>query len=140
MKVFGSEVLEVEMDGDKVKLDENNRPVFKNAISDCTAAQNNGTFKILRNTGGHYYVYYLYRNRHNDNGNPSVMGPMEFGTVRNNVYKLAVTTISDFGHTANPKDDPDPEKPDTPDEDPKTYFKVSCRVLPWMVRVNNIEF
>lgn len=140
VKVFGSEVLEVEMDGDKVKLDENNRPVFKNAISDCTAAQNNGTFKILRNTGGHYYVYYIYRNRHNDNGNPSVMGPMEFGTVRNNVYKLAVTTITDFGHTANPGDDPEPEKPENPDEDPKTYFKVSCRVLPWMVRVNNIEF
>lgn len=140
VRVFGSEVLEVEMDGDKVKLDENNRPVFKNAISDCTAEQNNGTFKILRNTGGHYYVYYIYRNRHNDNGNPSVMGPMEFGTVRNNVYKLAVTTITDFGHTANPGDDPEPEKPENPDEDPKTYFKVSCRVLPWMVRVNNIEF
>lgn len=140
VRVFGSEVLEVEMEGDKVKLDENSRPVFKNPISDCTAAQNNGTFKILRNTGGHYYVYYIYRNRHNDNGNPSVMGPMEFGTVRNNVYKLAVTTISDFGHTADPKDDPDPEKPENPDEDPKSYFKVSCRVLPWMVRVNNIEF
>ena len=65
---------------------------------------------------------------------------MEFGTVRNNIYKLAINSVSRFGHTDNPDDDDDPDTPDTPDEDPKTYFKVSCRVLPWMVRINNIDF
>lgn len=116
--------------------------VTDNELTNCTSAQNNSTFKIYRpdETDGNYYVYYVYRNRHNDNNNPNVMAPMEFATVRNNVYKLAVTMISDFGHTNDPKDDPTPDNPENPDEDPKTYFKVSCRVLPWMVRVNNIEF
>lgn len=110
------------------------------ALVDCAPEANNSIFKVLRPENGEYYVYYVYRNRHNDNGNPAVMGIMEFATVRNNVYKLAVNTISDFGHTADPKDDDKPDDPDDPDEDPKTYFKVSCRVLPWVVRVNNIDF
>lgn len=118
---------------------------FVHPIADCTSAQNASKFKILRPTldedgNAHYYIYYIYRNRHNDNDKPTIMGVMEFGTVRNNIYKLAVTSISDFGHTSDPGDDPDPEKPEDPDEEPKTYFKVSCRVVPWMVRVNNIEF
>lgn len=118
---------------------------FANEINDCTAEKNAGKFKILRPTKDadgtdHYYTYYLYRNRHFDNGNPAVMAPMEFATVRNNIYKLSVTSISDFGHTDNPGDDPDPEDPNDPDEDPKAYFKVSCYVVPWMVRINSIEF
>ena len=63
---------------------------------------------------------------------------MEFSTVRNNVYKLAVTNILEFGHPGDPKDDPDPENPEDPDETPKTYFRVQVKVLPWVVRVNNI--
>ncbi len=51
-----------------------------------------------------------------------------------------MTSISDFGHTDNPGDDPDPEDPDDPDEEEKVYFRVSCRVVPWMVRINSIEF
>ncbi len=106
-----------------------------------TIGKNSNRFKIFRpDTDGEYYTYYVYRNRHNDNTDPAIMGIMEFGTVRNNIYKLSVTSISNFGHTANPGDDDDPEDPDDPDEDPKIYFKVSCHVLPWMVRVNNIEF
>lgn len=135
LKVFGTASLEI---------DEETKD-FKNPIEDCTSAANAGTFKILRPTveadgSAHYYVYYVYYNRHNDNGYANEMGVMEFATVRNNIYKLAVTSISDFGHTSDPGDDPDPEDPDDPDEETKTYFKVSCRVVPWMVRVNNIEF
>lgn len=118
--------------------------VSDDQLQDCTPAANNGTFKIFRptkvNGEAHYYVYYTYRNRHNDNGKPTEMGAMEFGTVRNNIYKLAISSVSEFGYTADPGDDPDPEDPDDPDEDPKTYLKVACRVVPWMVRVNNIEF
>lgn len=66
------------------------------------------------------------------------MRAMEFATVRNNVYKLYVEKINQFGHPGNPDDDPDPEDPDDPDESDKVYFKVSVRVLPWVVRVNNI--
>ena len=139
LKVFGNTSLDYTINDDK-ESEDFGKIVFTESISDCTAEANANTFKILRPTDGHYYVYYVYYNRHNDNNNPSSMGAMEFATVRNNIYKLAVTSISDFGHTDNPGDDPDPENPDNPDEEEKIYFKVSCQVLPWMVRVNNIEF
>ena len=87
-----------------------------------------------------YYCYYYYWNRHNDNGDATNMGTMEFGVVRNNVYKLAVTQINELGHPRLSENDPDPEDPDKPDETGKIYFKLSVEVLPWVVRVNNIEF
>lgn len=89
---------------------------------------------------GDYAMYYCYYNRHNNNGDNNVMGPMEFAPVRNNVYKLAVTNIMRYGHPGKPGDDPDPENPPTPNETPETWFTVELHVLPWVVRVNNIEF
>ena len=87
-----------------------------------------------------YYFYYYYWNRHNDNGLPGTMGAMEFGVVRNNVYKLAVTEINRLGHPRITDNDPDPVDPEDPDEKGDVYLKVSVEVLPWVVRVNNIEF
>ena len=98
---------------------------------------------------GTYYVYYYYCNRHNDNLDPYNMGVMEFAVVRNNVYKLAVDKISRFGHPTppdpsnpdpDPEPDPDPVDPDDPDESVNYYFNVTVKVLPWTVRINNIEF
>ena len=98
---------------------------------------------------GKYYNYYYYWNRHNDNLNPYKMGVMEFAVVRNNVYKLAVDKISRFGHPTppdpsnpdpDPEPDPDPVDPDDPDESVNYYFNVTVKVLPWTVRINNIEF
>ncbi|MDD6112986.1 MAG: Mfa1 family fimbria major subunit [Bacteroidales bacterium] len=92
---------------------------------------------------GKYYTYYYYWNRHNDNLDPYKMGIMEFAVVRNNVYKLCVESISKFGHPdpTNPTDpDPDPVKPNDPDESVNYYFTVTVKVLPWTVRINNIEF
>ena len=98
---------------------------------------------------GKYYNYYYYWNRHNDNLNNDVMGIMEFAVVRNNVYKLAVNSINRFGHPTppdpsnpdpDPEPDPDPVDPDDPDESVNYYFNVTVKVLPWTVRINNIEF
>ena len=98
---------------------------------------------------GKYYNYYYYWNRHNDNGDPYTMDVMEFAVVRNNVYKLAVDKISRFGHPTppdpsnpdpDPEPDPDPVDPDDPDESVNYYFNVTVKVLPWTVRINNIEF
>ena len=68
------------------------------------------------------------------------MAPMEFAVVRNNVYKLAVTNISRLGHPRISDNDPDNPGPDTPDERGDIYLTVSVDVLPWVVRVNNIDF
>ncbi len=89
---------------------------------------------------GKYYTYYYYWNRHNDNLDPYKMGIMEFAVVRNNVYKLCVDSISKFGHPDPTDPDPDPVKPNDPDESVNYYFTVTVKVLPWTVRINNIEF
>ncbi|MCM1319161.1 MAG: Mfa1 family fimbria major subunit [Muribaculaceae bacterium] len=86
------------------------------------------------NSEGKYIVYYFYFNRHKTNNNIAVMGEDEFGVVRNNVYKLKVTAVNQLGRPTAPKD------PDTPDEKEIAYFTVQCKVMPWTVRVNNIEF
>ena len=92
------------------------------------------------NDGAGYYCYYFYWNRHNDNGNNGVMGPMEVAVVRNNVYKLSVVDINRLGHPRLSENDPDPVDPGTPDEKGDIYLKLSVEVLPWVVRINDIEF
>ena len=107
------------------------------------AAHDAAGFTGYKAEDGKYYAYYYYWNRHNDNGDNTKMGPMEFAVVRNNVYKLCVDKIAKFGHP-NPDDvdpiDPDPVDPDDPDESINYYFTVTVKVLPWVVRVNHIEF
>lgn len=90
--------------------------------------------------GWGYYCYYYYWNRHNDNGRNGIMGPMEFATVRNNVYKLSVSKIAKLGHPRRSDNDPDNPTPLTPDESSQVYLTVDTEAVPWVVRVNNIEF
>lgn len=87
-----------------------------------------------------YYCYYYYWNRHNNLGETGIMNPMEFAVVRNNVYKLAVTDIKQLGHPRLTENDPDRPTGGTDDEVQQIYISVTAEVLPWVVRVNNIEF
>lgn len=103
-------------------------------------AANAGFTTFAPTTDGKYYTYYYYWNRHNDNLQPTVMGDMEFAVVRNNVYKLCVDSIAKLGHPDENGSDPDPVDPTDPDESGEYYFKVTAKVLPWVVRVNHIEF
>lgn len=123
---------------DDPEVDNDSHDNFKKAMTDAgfTLYQSSND----ADQGWGYYCYYYYWNRHNDNLNNGVMGPMEFAVVRNNVYKLAVTGIHAVGHPRISENDPDRPTPDTPDEDTKLYLTVQCRVLPWVVRVNNIVF
>lgn len=97
-------------------------------------------FTIFAPDNGTYYCYYIYWNRHNDNRDNADMGEMEFATVRNNIYKISVNKITKLGHPGDPNDDPDPEDPGTPDETTDFWGEVTCKVLDWVVRVNNVEF
>ena len=74
-----------------------------------------------------YRCYYPYWIRHLDNYNATVMGVMEFGVVRNNLYRMLITNVSGLGYQALPV------SPDTPDEG-ETYLKVVLNVKPWIVR------
>lgn len=49
------------------------------------------------------FLDYYYFIRHNDNGSSFLMGPMEFGVVRNNIYKLCVESISGLPEPYNPE-------------------------------------
>lgn len=113
---------------------------YVNANSAVTTKYTDAGFSVYNpNAAGQYELLYYYWNRHNDNGDANVKGPMEFAVVRNNVYKLAVTKINKFGY---PEDGETPDEPDPtdPDEELNYYFTVSVKVLPWVVRVNDIEF
>lgn len=87
-----------------------------------------------------YYCYYYYWNRHNDNNMNGSMGPMEFDVVRNNVYKLSVDKIARLGHPRIPENDPQDPDPGTKDESDDIYLDVKVQIMPWVVRVNNIQF
>lgn len=92
----------------------------------------------------HYYAdgtcYYKYWIRHANNGqnppdNPN-MGIMEYGIVRNNLYKLEVSKITKLG-------DPLPftpgvDKSENPNEDDKSqyYIEVKIYVKDWVIRNN----
>ncbi len=108
------------------------------AFREAAAAKNFTVYSP--NSENKYEVLYYYWNRHNDNGNNGVMGPMEFAVVRNNVYKLSVTEINKLGHPVLGADPEDPKNPDDPDESDNVYFEVAVKVLPWVVRINNIIF
>ena len=74
-----------------------------------------------------YRCYYNYWIRHLDNYKPTVMGVMEFGIVRNNLYRLRITNVADLGQPDLHID------PDTPDEG-EALIKVILNVKPWIVR------
>ncbi len=111
---------------------------FKKAVTDAGITIYQRSFDTAGGWG--YWCYYYYWNRHNDNGKNGIMGPMEFAVVRNNVYKLAVTEIKKLGHPRISENDPDKPTPGTPDETSDIYLTVDAKVIPWVVRVNNIVF
>ena len=90
------------------------------------AATSSPTQKFEKTDEG-YCCYYNYWIRHLDNNRPTQMGVMEFGIVRNNLYRMLVANISDLGDGTMPID------PDTPDEG-ETRLKVELNVKPWIVR------
>lgn len=67
-------------------------------------------------------MYYPYFIRHCYNGTTS-NGIMEFGIVRNNIYKLKILSFSSLGNT---DDTIDPRNPDK-----ETMIKIGAAVRPW---------
>jgi hypothetical protein len=83
--------------------------------------------KKFEKTDDGYRCYYKYWIRHLDNSKPTEMGVMEFGVVRNNLYRMLVTDVSGLGDGTPTID------PNDPDEG-ETYLKVVLNVKPWTVR------
>ena len=98
--------------------------------SDADALKAAGVVKYAGNT----CYYYSTEIKHWDNGNPEVLGNMEFAIMRNNIYSLAVTGINIIG---DPYVDPIPS---TPNEVLDTYLNIEAKIEPWVVRYHDIEF
>ena len=62
------------------------------------------------------------------------LGKMEFGVVRNNVYKLSVNSIKGLGQPVIPSTD----EPDEPNAD-EAQLNLTVVVTPWTVRDNNFD-
>lgn len=78
--------------------------------------------------------YYKYWIRHINN-NDAEMGVMEFAVVRNNHYQMNISSVKGIGENLPT----DPEITD-PDEEKDSFLDVKVKVLPWVVRQNNIDF
>lgn len=74
--------------------------------------------------------YYPYWIRHANNAQDDVMGIMEFGIVRNNIYDLKVTQVKGYGDVVLPN-------PDTPDEKKDLKLDVVIYVKDWTLRKND---
>ena len=78
--------------------------------------------------------YYANEIKHFDNNNPTERGIMEFAIMRNNIYSLKINTISEIGSSTVEPTVSDPA------EDEGAYITMQARILPWIVRFNDIEF
>lgn len=83
---------------------------------------------------GNICYYYSSEIKHFDDGVDDQMGVMEFAIMRNNIYSLSVTDINDIG---DPFIDP---TPGTEDESEVSAIVIRAKIVPWIVRYNDIEF
>lgn len=90
--------------------------VFKDEDGNTVVEGHSGIASYTKYTNGLCY-YYVWL-RHANNGDDGVHGPMEFGIVRNNIYRVQVSKISGPGTVK-----PDPRNPE--------YLKAIIYVRKW---------
>lgn len=71
-----------------------------------------------------YYRYYI---RHSNDNLAATVGKMEYGIVRNNIYRLVINSFQKIGDYK-----PIPDDPTAMDE----YIKIHLYVQPWELRVH----
>ena len=72
-----------------------------------------------------------------EDNTPAGWGEMEFAIMRNNIYSLAVNDVDGFGYASTNIE----EIANTvTSEDLSVYLTMEAKILPWIVRFNNIQF
>lgn len=107
---------------------------MKDELEKLAADKENGGENITIYNDNICY-YYTTEIKHFDNGDNAVLGNMEFAIMRNNIYSLSVSGINEIGDAIV---DPTPNIPD--ETESRAALTVQVRILPWIVRYNDIEF
>lgn len=84
---------------------------------------------FTKSSDGSFACYYNYLIQHEKNSG-FTMGVMEFSIVRNNIYKVMITSIDGLG-TGTPDVEPGV------DDKYKAYLNVDFAIYPWIVREDN---
>ena len=125
----------------KQLLVENTKLTISENASETTIT--NAGIEIYKDGKCYYYVPI----KHKDNGvddyayNTGVkvydmeegVGNMEFAIMRNNIYSMAVTGISNIGMSTLEL------AAGAGVEDGSAFISVKCNILPWIVRFNDVE-
>ena len=96
---------------------------------------------------GQQINYYRIPIKHfTDDEQPTLMAYGRFGVVRNNVYKLTLTSLDGPGAAevttrppTPPVDPPGPEEPEGPDEEGVAWASYEINILPWTVRLHDVN-
>ena len=119
-----------------ISVDAIRKQVLNNLPSDVTDDSDTETlakYRIKRfQKTENYSCYYNYWIKHEDNYESTEMGVMEFGIVRNNIYRLSISKVAGLG-----SGDPyiEPEQPD----EYKAELDININVFPWAVRNQDVE-
>ena len=81
--------------------------------------------------------YFSAEIKHFENNNDA-KGVMEYAIMRNNIYSLSVESVNNFGFSSI--DLQSGVLNDSNTEQEKVYLTMKAKILPWIVRFNNIEF
>ena len=101
-------------------------------ITDDSATEILAEYSIKRfQKTENYSCYYNYWIKHEDN-NSTEMGVMEFGIVRNNIYRLSISKVAGLG-SGEPYIEP--EQPD----EYKAELDININVFPWAVRNQDVD-
>ena len=112
---------------------ENERKEWATALAEKNA--------ILYHDGKCYY--FSSQIEHFDNDTESAdggKGVMENAIMRNNIYSLAVTGVNGFGFSSINLGSGVLEGEESGTEQEKVYLTMKAKILPWIVRFNDIEF
>ena len=80
--------------------------------------------------------YFSAEIKHYDDGDDAKK-PMEYAIMRNNIYSLSVSNINTFGFSSLNIND---GILNTKEETENLYMSLKAKVMPWIVRFNNINF
>ena len=81
--------------------------------------------------------YFSAEIKHFDYGT-ATKGAMEYAIMRNNIYSLAVDNVNGFGFSS--MDIQSGVLNNSTTEQEKVYLTMKAKILPWIVRFNNITF